>query len=297
MLKLKYKNQNKDDMLFVAAVVIPITLLFLFIRFIPISRSFVNSFYQKNLVLRTQVFNGLDNYTKLLRDKFFIRSLSNTLFVTFFATLLSVSAGLLLASIVNSKQNRLIRFGQAILFLPVVISMVPATLIWKYIFDYNFGLLNYLATLAGMPKGNWLNNPALTKWAVVIISTWKEIGYNMMIFLVGLKAIPHELYESASIDGAGKWHKFWAITFPQLKPVTLFVLVVEIIKFIKVFTPAVVLTTGSQSSGEVFYTMVYYIYQTGFLLRQIGLASAASVILLVLVMLLTRIQMIITKER
>ncbi|MDD3859931.1 MAG: sugar ABC transporter permease [Bacteroidales bacterium] len=283
--------------MFVTAVILPITLLFAFIRFVPIAQSLITSFYQKNLVLRTQVFIGIDNYKFLLGDQFFIKSLSNTMFVTLFATLFSVSIGLLLASVVNSVQNQFVRLGQAILFLPVVISMVPATLIWKYIFDYNFGLLNHVSGLIGIPKSNWLNDPNLTRWAVIIISTWKEIGYNMMIFLVGLKAIPRELYESASLDGAGKWHKFWSVTFPQLKPITLFVIIVETIKFVKVFTQAIVLTTGSQSSGEIFYTMVYYLYQTGFHLRQIGLASAASIILLLLVMLLTWIQMVITKER
>ena len=122
-------------------------------------------------------------------------------------------------------------------------------------------------------------------------------GYNMMIYYVGLKAIPHELYESAAIDGASRYQRLRYITLPMLKPSTLFLFVTGLIKFVKVFTQSTVMTSGSQSSGNILKTIVYYIYQQGFSFHSMGRASAAATVLLVIVLLLTLLQFRITRER
>jgi ABC-type sugar transport system permease subunit len=186
---------------------------------------------------------------------------------------------------------------QALLFIPVIVSMVPSTLMWKMLFDYNFGVINFILETVGIKSINWINNDAIVKWPIVIIGVWKEIGYNMLIFYVGLKAIPKEFFESADMDGSSRSQKMWYITLPQLKPITLFVCVMSLIKFVKIFTQAFVMTSGSQSSGKIFKTLVYYIYQQGFQLQSMGRASAASVILLILVFLLTLLQMRLSREK
>jgi ABC-type sugar transport system permease subunit len=148
----------------------------------------------------------------------------------------------------------------------------------------------------GLRSIDWINNESIVRWPIVIVGIWKEMGYNMRIFFVGLKAVPHELYESADIDGATKSQKLWYITLPQIKPITLFITVMSFIKFIKVFTQAFVMTSGSQSSGNIFKTLVYYIYQQGFTFHSMGRASAASMVLLIIVFVLTWFQMRLSKD-
>lgn len=270
--------------------------LFTIIRFIPILQTFGVSFFKKSMIRPERSFIGFENYTYILKDKEFIRSLMNTLFISFFSVTLSVVFGLFLAMQVNNAIIKGMKFWQAVLFIPVIVSMVPSTLMWKMLFDYNFGVVNYVLNVIGLRSIDWINNESIVRWPIVIVGIWKEMGYNMMIFFVGLKAVPHELYESADIDGATKSQKLWYITLPQIKPITLFITVMSFIKFIKVFTQAFVMTSGSQSSGNIFKTLVYYIYQQGFTFHSMGRASAASMVLLIIVFVLTWFQMRLSKD-
>lgn len=289
-------KQQRTDFIFVMSVLIPIMVLFTIIRFIPILQTFGVSFFKKSMIRPERSFIGFENYTYILKDKEFIRSLMNTLFISFFSVTLSVVFGLFLAMQVNNAIIKGMKFWQAVLFIPVIVSMVPSTLMWKMIFDYNFGVVNYVLNVIGLRSIDWINNESIVRWPIVIVGIWKEMGYNMMIFFVGLKAVPHELYESADIDGATKSQKLWYITLPQIKPITLFITVMSFIKFIKVFTQAFVMTSGSQSSGNIFKTLVYYIYQQGFTFHSMGRASAASMVLLIIVFVLTWFQMRLSKD-
>ena len=289
-------KQQRTDFIFVMSVLIPIMVLFTIIRFIPILQTFGVSFFKKSMIRPERSFIGFENYTYILKDKEFIRSLMNTLFISFFSVTLSVVFGLFLAMQVNNAIIKGMKFWQAVLFIPVIVSMVPSTLMWKMLFDYNFGVVNYVLNIIGLRSIDWINNESIVRWPIVIVGIWKEMGYNMMIFFVGLKAVPHELYESADIDGATKSQKLWYITLPQIKPITLFITVMSFIKFIKVFTQAFVMTSGSQSSGNIFKTLVYYIYQQGFTFHSMGRASAASMVLLIIVFILTWFQMRLSKD-
>ena len=164
------------------------------------------------------------------------------------------------------------------------------------LFDYNIGVINQIFNVFGIQSINWINNESLVTVPIIVVSVWKEMGYNMMIFYVGLKAISRELYESAALDGVNHWQRLRYITIPQLKPITLFVCVMAMIKFVKVFTQAITMTSGSQSSGNTFKTLVYYIYQQGFSLHSMGRASAAAMVLLLIIFLLTALQMRLSKE-
>jgi multiple sugar transport system permease protein len=295
-MNLLKNKQQRTDFIFVMSVLIPIMVLFTIIRFIPILQTFGVSFFKKSMIRPERSFIGFENYTYILKDKEFIRSLMNTLFISFFSVTLSVVFGLFLAMQVNNAIIKGMKFWQAVLFIPVIVSMVPSTLMWKMLFDYNFGVVNYVLNVIGLRSIDWINNESIVRWPIVIVGIWKEMGYNMMIFFVGLKAVPHELYESADIDGATKSQKLWYITLPQIKPITLFITVMSFIKFIKVFTQAFVMTSGSQSSGNIFKTLVYYIYQQGFTFHSMGRASAASMVLLIIVFVLTWFQMRLSKD-
>lgn len=295
-MNLLKNKQQRTDFIFVMSVLIPIMVLFTIIRFIPILQTFGVSFFKKSMIRPERSFIGFENYTYILKDKEFIRSLMNTLFISFFSVTLTVVFGLFLAMQVNNAIIKGMKFWQAVLFIPVIVSMVPSTLMWKMLFDYNFGVVNYVLNVIGLRSIDWINNESIVRWPIVIVGIWKEMGYNMMIFFVGLKAVPHELYESADIDGATKSQKLWYITLPQIKPITLFITVMSFIKFIKVFTQAFVMTSGSQSSGNIFKTLVYYIYQQGFTFHSMGRASAASMVLLIIVFVLTWFQMRLSKD-
>lgn len=294
---MRFHRQRMKDYVFVACVLIPVLALFILIRFVPIYETFLTSFYKKSMIRPGETFIGLENYRYVLTDPEFSKSLMNTGKIAFFSMLLSVVIGFYLANEVNNATIRGLKFWQAILFVPVIISMVPSTLMWKMLFDYNIGIINYIIKALGGRSVDWINNESIVIWPVIIVGVWKEMGYNMMIFYVGLKAIPRELFESAAVDGVNRRQKLAYITIPQLKPITLFILVVSLIKFIKVFTQSTVMTSGSQSSGNILKTVVYYIYQQGFSFQSMGRASAASIVLLVIVFLLTWLQMRVGKER
>jgi len=270
--------------------------MFAVIRFIPILQTFGISFMKKSMIKPGQKFIWLDNYKYVLTDTEFYRSLSNTFFIALFSVTFSVLLGLFLASVVNNANIVGMSFCQTLLFLPVIVSMVPSTLMWKLLFDYNYGFINQVIELLGGKGVDWINNESIVRWPIVIVGVWKEMGYNMMIFYVGLKAIPRDMYESANLDGANKGQKMLYITLPLLRPITLFVCVMSLIKFIKVFTQAIVMTSGSQSSGNIFKTLVYYIYQQGFQLHSMGRSSAASMVLLIIIFLLTWLQMKVQKK-
>ena len=290
-------RKKRDDMLFILSILIPIMILFTIIRFIPIMQTIVTSFFRKSMIRPGESFVGFENYKYVLSDPDLVKSLINTAFIAFFSMMFSVFLGLFLACEVNNKSIKGIGLYQSLLFIPVIISMVPSTLMWKMLFDYNFGVINSIITSLGGRSIDWINDESIVKWPIVIVSFWKEMGYNMIIFYVGLKSIPKEHYESAALDGVGRRQRMIYITIPQLKPITLFILVISLIKFVKVFTQAIVMTSGSQSSGNILKTVVYYIYQQGFSLHSMGRASAASVILLLIVFILTWLQFKVSKER
>jgi multiple sugar transport system permease protein len=298
-MSLLKNRQKRNDMFFVLSIVVPVMLLFIVIRYYPMADTLITSFFRKSMIRPGQTFIGLENYQYILTDPEFKRSLLNTAGIAFFSMTISVILGLFLASIINNSYKKFagMKLFQASLFIPVIVSMVPSTLMWKMLFDYNFGMINFLLSSLGIKSINWINNESIVRWPIIIISIWKELGYNMMIFYVGLKAIPRELFESADIDGSNRSQKMRFITLPQLKPITLFISVVSLIKFVKVFTQAFIMTSGSQASGNIYKTLVYYIYQQGFQLQSMGRASAASIILLVIVFFLTWLQMRLSKEK
>ena len=237
-------------------------------------------------------FIGFDNFSKLFKDKIFITSLANTTLFTILVVLFSFVISLALAIMLNNR--RMERFSavyELIYFLPVVTPMVPVAVMWKWIYDPQYGLLNYFLSLFGIPSQAWLIYPNLALYAIVIMSVWKIIGYYMVIFLVGLKNIPKDYYDAASIDGAVGWQVFRYITLPSLRPIVLYVLVVATIQSYNVFTQVYVMTSDIQGApGRLVRVLVYDIYENGFRYFKMGYASAESVILLLIVLFLAVIE-------
>src|SRR5438132_10492987 len=268
----------------------PILLVYWILRLQPIGRTFYLSFYDWHLIRPLKPFVGLGNYQDLLQDQNFLGALRNTTVFAVFVVTISVVLGLALAVMLSGKL-RLTGVYQAIYFVPVIMPMVPMAIAWKWIFDARYGILNYFLSWFGVQPIGWLTSPDMAMAAIIIMSVWKVLGYNMVLLLVGLQSIPTIYYEAASIDGAAGWAKFRRITLPLLEPIILFVIIVSTINAYNVFTQVYVMTQGSQAApGGLLRVLVFDIYQNGFQFFKMGFASAEAVVLTIIVIVLTLIQ-------
>ena len=274
----------------------PIMLIYTYLRFIPIVQSFYMSFFNWNLIMKDRPFVGLGNYEKLLTSSPFHTALTNTTLIAFGILLLIMPLSLLAANAL-AEGIRAKNLYETLYFLPVVMPMVPVTVIWKWILNTDYGLLNYFLSFFGIPKMPWLINPTLALVTVIILSVWKSLGYNMLIFSVGLKGISREYYEAAAIDGATKWRTFFNITLPLLKPITVYVSIMTLISGYNVFSSVYILASDVQGSpGYLVKVIVYDIIQNAFTFRKMGYASAEAVILFIIVLILTLIQLQLGKD-
>jgi multiple sugar transport system permease protein len=277
---------------FVFLVLAPVMALFFFLRVIPTGQAVLMSFFKWELIKPAEQFVGLDNFANLLKDDNFRLAFFNTTVFAFFTTIISVALALLLAALLTRVvSGRLGGFIELLYFAPVLVSMVPVTLGWREIFNYQNGILNAGLALVGIGKQPWLSDPTMALVAVVILSVWKQLGYNMIILLVGMRAIPRVYQEAAAVDGAGAWQQFRHITLPLLAPVTLFVIVITTISSYNVFTQVYVLASDVQGApGRLVRVLVYDIFENGFRFFNMGYAAAEAVYLFLIVIVLTIIQ-------
>jgi multiple sugar transport system permease protein len=239
-------------------------------------------------VLSSPEWVWLDNYINLWQSDLFWEVFGNTLYFILLAVPLSVVSSLALALVANTGL-RGITFFRTAYFLPVVSSMIAVALVWSWIFNPEYGLLNTLLQLLfGIRGPAWLDSTSWALPAMVIVTVWKGLGYSMVIFLAGLQNIPGDLYAAATIDGAGFWKRFRHITLPMLSPTTFFVLVITLINSFQVFEQTYVLTKGGPANSTL--TMSYYIYQNAFQFFQMGKAAALSYVLFALVFGVTLMQ-------
>ncbi|MCG8514744.1 MAG: sugar ABC transporter permease [Halanaerobiales bacterium] len=266
---------------------LPNLLGFLLFILIPILASFGLSFTQWDL-LGDISWVGLGNYTELLSDKIFIQVFWNTLYYSVGTVPLGIAIALLLAIALNQK-IRGVKFYRGAYFLPVVSSTVAVAVVWQWIYNPEFGLLNYVLSLLGIDGPSWLTSTVWAMPAIIITSIWKGLGYNMLLFLAGLQGIPKTYYEAAEIDGANWFNKFWKITLPLLSPTTFFVVIMSVISSFQVFDIIYVMTEGGP--GRSTSVLVHYLYQNAFQYFRMGYASAIAYILFFLVFILTLIQL------
>src|SRR4051794_5847716 len=276
--------------LFCYAMLAPVLALFAYVRVYPIAWSVVLSFYRWDMIRPRKPFVGLDNYLALFADENFLLALKNTAVYSFATVALSTILALPLA-VFLANRGRLSAFYQTIYFLPVITPMVPMAIAWKWIYDYNYGILNYILAFAGIPAIPWLTDPDIALWALVVMGVWKMLGYNLILFLVGIRNIPATIMEAASLDGVSEWQRFWFVTLPLLKPILLYVVVTATINAFNVFTQVYVMTLGSQAApGQAVRVLVFDIYQNGFQYFHMGYASAEAVMLTLFVLGFTVIQ-------
>ena len=264
-------------------LITPSLLFLLAFVVVPILAALYFSFTKYDL-LQPPHWIGLANYVNLFSDDRFRHSIVNTLLFAVGTIPTGTALALLFALLVDRKLRGIV-FFRAAYYLPVVTSFVAASMIWLWLYDPQFGILNELLGAVGLPTSEWLQSPRTALLSIIIFSIWKNIGYNMMIYLAGLQGIPQQLYEAAQIDGAGPWSRFWAITFPLLSPTTFFVVVVWFIGALQMFIQVLVLTQGGPLDSTL--TVVYLIYSNAFEYLKMGYASAMSFVLLLFIAAVT----------
>ena len=233
----------------------------------------------------------------MLKDENFILSIKNTLIFAFFVVTITLVSSLFLATTLQRK-FRFKNTYETLFFLPYVVAVVPAALAWKFIFDPTNGALNEIITIFGIAKQAWLINEKTALGSIMVVSIWQRIGYNLVIFSVGLGEIPRDFYEAAFVDGAGSFQIFRKITFPLLLPITTYLLIMNTIEALNIFTPVFVMTTGTQSApASAVKVLVMDIYQNAFRFFQMGYASAESVCLFMIVLIVSLFQFTVIKRR
>jgi multiple sugar transport system permease protein/alpha-1,4-digalacturonate transport system permease protein len=238
---------------------------------------------------------GADNFTQMWNDDSFWTALWNTVVYTVFHIPLTMGAALGLALLLN-RRLRGVAFFRTVAFFPYITSIVAVAQVWNMLFSPEYGPINALLRAFGVehPPG-WTVSSDWSMPAVIIVGTWREMGYYMLIFLAGLQTIPAQLYEAARIDGANAWHRFLNVTIPSLRPTTFFVTVMLTIGSFKVFDLILLLTNGGP--GQSTLVLSQYIYQKGFVENQFGYASAISIVLFAICFLITVVQFNVNKRR
>jgi multiple sugar transport system permease protein len=261
-------------------------LLFLAFRFLPVVGAVLLSLTDYRLSGRWS-FVATDNYTRLLQDGLFHQALLVTLTYTVIfvplTVLLSLGTAVMLHQVVWRRG-----FFRGVFFLPYVTSIVLAAVIWKWIYDAQDGLINSVLGLVSIGPVDFLAESGLVLPSIAVTSAWKGFGYSMLILLAGLQAVPRSYLEAAMIDGAGTWQRFRHITLPQLRPVLFFVLVIETIGAFQVFDAMYVMTGGGPVRAS--YSLVYFLYDSGFKYFDFGYASAIGLVLFAIVLIVSLVQ-------
>jgi len=241
--------------------------------------------------LRNLRFVGAGNYLRLLRDPLLWKVIRNTLVFVVLGVPLTLAAALGGALLVNSKVARLRGLFRTIFFAPVVTTLVAVAVVFRYLYHPRYGLINQLLGLFHLPAVDWLGNPAWATVAITLLAVWRSFGYGLVIYVVGLQAIPESLYEAAQLDGAGPWRQLRHITLPLLKPTTLFVGVLTTVGLFQIFAEPYVMTRGGPLYATTSITLL--MYEQGFRWWNLGAAAAIAFVLFAMIIAATGLQVLL----
>ena len=240
-------------------------------------------------------FVGLANYARAMTDTDVWNALRVTLVYAFVGAPLSVGVSLAVALLVDAQATRMKAFFRVVYFTPVVTTLVAVAIVWRYLYQPQYGLVNALLARFGVPRIDWLGDPHWALPSIVVLAIWKNFGYNLLIFIAGLQNVPRELHEAAELDGANSGQRFWAVTLPELAPVFLFISVTTIINYFQLFAEPYVMTQGGPLKST--NTLVLLMYEQGFRWWRLGYAAALAFLLFALILLATAAQMRLQKSQ
>jgi multiple sugar transport system permease protein len=287
-------SSTRAGWLFVAPALFVIGLFFV----IPVLAALVLSLTDFDIYALADLgnvrFMGLANYVRLLETPLFWKALGNTLFFVVVGAPLSIALSLGSALLLDARLARYKGMFRTVLFAPVVTTLVAVAVIWKFLLHTRYGLINYGLTFFGLPAIDWLGSPRWSMPAIALFATWKNFGYNMVIFLAALQSIPPELYEAARIDGASNPQQFRFVTLPSLAPTLLLVGILTVAGYFQLFAEPYVMTQGGPLQSTT--SVLYFMYEEGFKYWNLGTASAVAFVLFFLMFSITRIQVILTRR-
>ena len=230
-------------------------------------------------------FVGLDNYLMLLRTPLFWQALGNTLYFVVIGVPLSIGLSLGSALLLHARVARFKPFFRTALFAPVVTTLVAVAVVWRYLFQTRYGMVNYVLAHLGIAPLDWLGDPHLAMPTIILLAVWKNFGYNMVIFLANLQAVPEEVYEAARIDGASLFQQLVYITLPILRPTLILVGILTTAGYFQLFAEPYVMTQGGPLRSTV--SVLYFMYEEGFKWWNFGTASTVAVLLFILMFAVT----------
>lgn len=291
---MNFKQSTTAAYIFLAPALSAIFIFF----FLPVIAAFVISFTDFDIYtladFSTIRFIGFKNYIKLFDDPLFYTALKNTFYFVIMAGPLSIAVSLGAALLLNSKLVKYKAIFRLSYFIPVVTTLVAVAIVWRFIYHPRFGIINYILSLVGIAQIDWLGEPSTAMPAIVLMSIWKNFGYNMIIFIAGLQNIPEDLYEAASIEGASAWQKFKSITLPMLAPTTLFISIITIIGYFQLFAEPYIMTQGGPLNSTL--SIVQFMYQEGFRWWNMGYSASIAFVLFFIIMIGTIIQLKVQKS-
>lgn len=289
--KKKVTSQERNEFIWGWIFIIPTMLGLIILNIIPIFQTIYKSFFKTGDFGRGNIFVGMENYQKMFADTQVWQALLNTIKYALMEVPFSIIISLVLAVLLNRKMRGRSIY-RTIMFLPMVAAPAAVAMVWRWLFNSDFGLLNHVLGT----KINWISGPEIAIYSIAVIGIWSIIGYNMVLFLSGLQEIPGDYYEAASIDGATGLKQFWHITCPLLSPTIFFVLITRIIGALQVFDLIFMVMDKSNPALMKTQSLVYLFYEYSFRQKDQGYGSAIVVLLLTVIMIVTVFQMIGQKK-
>lgn len=276
-------------------LIAPTIIGLMILNIIPIFQTLYLSFFKSGDFGRGNIFVGLDNYTKMFHDVQVWYAVLNTLKYAVIVVPFTLVLSLIIAVLLNGKFRGRSLY-RTIYFIPVMAAPAAITMVWKWLYNNQFGLLNFMLKKIGLAAVDWINNPKIALISVAIIGIWSAVGYNMVLLLAGLQEIPKDFYEASTIDGASPISQFFRITLPLLSPTLFFVLVTVVIQAMQVFDVIYMMIDVTNPAYNKTVSLVYLFYNNSFKYSNKGYGSAIVMLLLAIIMIITMLQMKVQKK-
>jgi multiple sugar transport system permease protein len=291
----KTSKRKRAEFIWGWLFILPTMAGLMILNIIPIFQTIYQSFFKTGAFGRGYTFIGLTNYKRLFADTAVWQALWNTIKYAIVEVPFSIAIALVIAVLLNGKLRGRSAY-RAIYFLPMVVAPAAVAMVWKWLFNTEFGLINHVLKKLGLSSVAWLSDPKIAIYSLAIVGIWSVIGYNMVLFLAGLQEIPRDYYEAAQIDGANAVQQFFKITVPLISPTMFFVVVTRIISSMQVFDSIYMMINTSSPALRKTQSLVYLFYRYAFVENNKGYGSAIVVLLLVVIMIITIFQMIAQKK-
>ncbi len=291
--KPKLTKRQRREIVAAYLFLSPALLLFLVFIAVPFLGTFGLSLFSWDMFTPAQ-FVGLTNYLRLFSDATARTAIWNTVVFTFWSLVLHLSIGMLLALAVNRITSRVLKyFLRTAYFFPLIMSWAAVALMWLYLLDPNFGIVNFYFGQLHLPTPNWLLTSSLALPTLIVIDLWRTLGFTFVILLTGLTSVPAYLLEAARLDGANAWRRLWNVTLPMMSPTVLFACVITVVGAFQIFDPMYIMTSGGPGTSTL--SIVLKIYETGFQSFQMGYASTLALVVFLVIMVLTITQLRISR--